>query len=259
MIPPEGENPDSPLQPVRSLDRAISILEVLARRGTAGVTEIAAEVSLHKSTVFRLLATMEARGLVEQDSNRGRYSLADGIVRLAEGAQKRHDLALIGRDICVALAQEIGESVYIAIRDGRDVVSIDQVIGPSSLTTLSEVGRRDPLHASSCGKVFLADLPTPELQSYIEGGLPRLTGYTLVDPDALKADLALVSSRGYATTWEEQEPGLTAVAAPIRATDGHLVAAVSVSGPSFRLVPPMIPGIATHLIQAAAQIADRIG
>ena len=76
----------------------------------------------------------------------------------------------------------------------------------------------------------LADLPTPELQSYIEGGLPRLTGYTLVDPDALKADLALVSSRGYATTWEEQEPGLTAVAAPIRATDGHLVAAVSVSG-----------------------------
>lgn len=75
----------------------------------------------------------------------------------------------------------------------------------------------------------------------------------------MKADLALVSSRGYATTWEEQEPGLTAVAAPIRATDGHLVAAVSVSGPSFRLVPPMIPGIATHLIQAAAQIADRIG
>lgn len=118
-------------------------------------------MSLHKSTVFRLLATMEARGLVEQDSNRGRYSLADGIVRLAEGAHKRHDLALIGRDICVALAQEVGESIYIAIRDGRDVVSIDQVIGPSSLTTLSEVGRRDPLHASSCGKVFLADLPGP--------------------------------------------------------------------------------------------------
>lgn len=172
MIPPDGENPDSPLQPVRSLDRAISILEVLARRGTAGVTEIAAEVSLHKSTVFRLLATMEARGLVEQDSNRGRYSLADGIVRLAEGAQKRHDLALIGRDICVALAQEIGESVYIAIRDGRDVVSIDQVIGPSSLTTLSEVGRRDPLHASSCGKVFLADLPTRNSSPTSRAGCP---------------------------------------------------------------------------------------
>ena len=258
MTRPEGEDQESSLQPVRSLDRAISILQVLARRGVAGVTEISAEVSLHKSTVFRLLATMEARGLVEQDSSRGRYSLAEGIVQLAEGARKRHDLALVGRDICVALAREVGESVYIAIRDGRDVVSIDQVIGPSSLTTLSEVGRRDPLHASSCGKVFLAGLPAPELQSYIDGGLPGFTDYTIVDPDALKADLALVSSRGYATTWEEQEPGLTAVAAPIRTADGQLVAAVSVSGPSFRLVPPMIPGIAVRLIRAAAQISDRI-
>lgn len=258
MTPPEGEERDSALQPVRSLDRAISILEVLARRGTAGVTEIAAEVSLHKSTVFRLLATMEARGLVEQDSSRGRYALADGIVRLAEGARKRHDLALVGRDICVALAREVGESVYIAIRDGRNVVTIDQVIGSASLTTLSEIGRRDPLHASSCGKVFLADLSPTELQSYVDGGLPRFTDYTIVDAAALAADLALVSSRGYATTWEEQEPGLTAVAAPIRAADGRLVAAVSVSGPSFRLVPPMIPGIAVRVIRGAGQISDRI-
>lgn len=254
----EREERDNPLQPVRSLDRAISILEVLARRGAAGVTEIAAEVSLHKSTVFRLLATMEARGLVEQDSSRGRYSLADGMVRLAEGARKRHDIALVGRDICVALAREVGESVYIAIRDGRDVVTIDQVIGPSNLTTLSETGRRDPLHSSSCGKVFLADLSPAELQSYIDGGLPRFTDYTIVDAAALQADLAVVSSRGYATTWEEQESGLTAVAAPIRGADGQLVAAISVSGPSFRLVPPMIPGVAVRVLEAATQISERI-
>ena len=201
---------------------------------------------------------MEARGLVEQDSSRGRYSLADGIVRLAEGARKRHDLALVGRDICVALAHEVGESVYVAIRDGRDVVTIDQVIGPASLSTLSETGRRDPLHSSSCGKVFLAALSPAELQSYVDGGLPRFTDYTITDASALAADLALVSSRGYATTWEEQEPGLTAVAAPIRTADARLIAAVSVSGPSFRLVPPMIPGIAARVLTAATQISERI-
>ena len=114
------------------------------------------------------------------------------------------------------------------------------------------------MHATSCGKVFLAELPADELQSYIDGGLPRFAPYTLVDPAALKADLALVASRGYSMTWEEQEVGLTAVAAPIHTRDGQLVAAVSVSGPSFRLVPPTIPGIAERLRHAATEISDSI-
>src|SRR3712207_9425087 len=100
---------------VQSVDRAISILQVLARHGTASVTEIAGELGLHKSTVFRLLATLDARGLVEQNAERGRYQLGYGEVQLAAGATKARDLSLLGLPLCRALAETVGETVNVEI------------------------------------------------------------------------------------------------------------------------------------------------
>ena len=122
---------------VQSVHRAISILQVLALHGTAGVTEIAAELGVHKSTVFRLLATLESRGLVGQHTERGRYRLGYGVVQLAEGAVKMDDLSSLSRPVCRQLAETVRETVNLVVRDGKAVVSIAQVLGAPRITTVN--------------------------------------------------------------------------------------------------------------------------
>jgi IclR family acetate operon transcriptional repressor len=244
---------------VQSVNRAISILQVLARHGAARVTEIAAELGVHKSTVFRLLATLEARGLVVQNTERGRYQLGYGVVQLAAGATSKHDMSLLGRPVCQELAAAVGETVNVAIHDGHTVISIDQVIGSATVTSINWVGQRTPLHATSAGKVFLAHLPPEQVDALLTEGLESYTPHTVVDPAALGQQLALVRERGYAYTLEEHEIGLAAVAAPIRSLDGQIVAAVAISGPRYRLDEDTIPGLAQHVLAAAAEISQRNG
>lgn len=244
---------------VQSVDRAISVLQVLARRGDLGVTEISNELAVHKSTVSRLLGTLEARGLVEQASHRGRYRLGYGVAQLAEGVSRKHDVNVVSRTVCSALAEDVGETVNVAVHEGRRIVTIDQVIGSSNVTTVNWVGQHNAMHSTSAGKVFLASLPAAELQTYLDEQLEPFTEFTIVDPRAMEAELAAVREAGYARTIDEQEIGLAAVAAPIRALDGRVIAALVVSGPTFRIKEDTIPTIAERLLSAAAEISERNG
>jgi IclR family transcriptional regulator, acetate operon repressor len=244
---------------VQSVDRAISILQVLARRGTAGVTEIARELAVHKSTAFRLLDTLESRGLVEQQVDRGRYQLGFGVVQLAAGAARKLDLTVLSRPICQRLAEEVAETVNVAIHDGLAVISIDQVIGTSTVTSVNWVGQRTPFHATSAGQVFLAFMPPAQRDAILTGDLEAFTPHTLVDPERLATELALVRGRGYAVTVEEHEIGLAAVAAPLRGIDGDVVAAVTASGPTFRLNADTLPHVVEQVSAAAAAISQRNG
>lgn len=244
---------------IQAVDRAVSILEILARRGPTRVTEVAGELGIHKSTAFRLLSTLEARGLVEQETGRGRYRLGFGIVRLAGGATVRLEFQQYSRPICLRLAEETGETVNMAIRDGRHAINIEQVMGSSAVTTVNWVGQRTPLHATSSGKVFLAHLPEPELAGLLAGPLERFTPGTVVDPARLAAQLDRVRAHGYAYTVEELEVGLNAVAAPIRASDGTVVAAVSVSGPSYRIAPERVADLGELVKIAARALSQHIG
>lgn len=244
---------------MHSVDRAISILQVLARRGAVGVTQIAAELDVHKSTVFRLLSTLEARGLVEQHASRGQYQLGYGVVQLAAGATRTHDISLVSRPICQALAEAVGETVNIAIHDGRDVINIDQVIGSSSVTSVNWVGQRTPMHTTSPGKVFLASMSPEKLRDVLDRELERLTEHTIVDVEALEKQLAEVRDDGYAYTVDEHEVGLASVSAPIREIGGDVFAAVVVSGPTFRILEETIDLVADRVLSAAAAISERNG
>ncbi|MFF1832006.1 IclR family transcriptional regulator [Paenarthrobacter sp. NPDC058040] len=244
---------------VHSVDRAISILQVLARVGAAAVTDIAAELSMHKSTVFRLLATLEARGLVEQTSNRGRYQLAFGIVRLAEGATTKRDLSVVGRPVSEDLAVAVGETVNLVINAGATVVSVDQVMGQASVTTVNWVGRPGPLHATAAGKVFLAHMNEEDLKPVLSEPLERYTPHTITDAFKLREQLEKVRENGYSYTLQEHEVGLSALAAPIRSLEGKVIASLAVSGPEFRINETTIPGLAEQIISAAARISELNG
>jgi DNA-binding IclR family transcriptional regulator len=245
---------------VQSVDRAISVLEILARRGEARVTEVAAEIAVHKSTAFRLLAALEERGLVEQDRDRGRYRLGFGIVRLAGAVSARMDVTRHGRPVCERLAREIGETVNIAVAQRHYAVNVDQVHGASAITAQNWVGQLTPLHATSSGKVLLAHLSAERRAELLAAaGLERYTPATITTVGPLEDQLTDAVRRGYATTVEEYEVGLNAIAAPVRSQQGEVVAAVSASGPAYRFTPVRMEELAPVLVAGADEISHRLG
>ncbi|MGD9530177.1 IclR family transcriptional regulator [Pseudonocardia sp.] len=243
---------------VRSVDRALSILQVIARSGPMGVSEIALAVGVHKSTAFRLLGTLEARGFVRQSHERGEYRLGQGVVQLAAGAAQHHDINVIARDVTQRLAETVGETVNTAIHDGTAVISIDQHIGPAAVSSINWVGRRGPLHATAAGKLFLA-FPDGDGFPAIPVELGRFSEHTIVDHDQLAQDLEQVRARGWSLSSEEQEAGLIAVGAPVRDFAGVAVAAVVVSGPAYRLTADAVENIAKYTVAAAEEISLRNG
>jgi IclR family acetate operon transcriptional repressor len=244
---------------IQSVDRAIDVLEYLAERDGGAVTDLAAALGVHKSTAFRLLAALEARGLVEQVSERGRYRLGFGLVRLAGATAARLDLVEQSRPVTRRLAAEVGETVNVARLEADAVVNVDQVLGGATVTTQNWVGQRTPLHATSSGKVLLATAEPGEQRRLLDRPLERYTPLTITDRTQLEDELARVLTLGWASTRGELELGLNAVAAPIRQYDGTVVAAVSASGPSYRLGPERFEAVAVAVVAAGAEISRRLG
>jgi len=257
--PGEPDGRRGPAALVQSVDRAVTVLEILARRGVAGVTEIALELGVHKSTASRLVAVLEVRGLVEQLADRGKYRLGFGIVRLAGAMTVQRDLAHESRKTCEALAADLGETVNVAILDGNRVINVSEVRGPAAIATHTWVGQSTPPHATSSGKVLLAFAGTTDLGALLEEPLQRYTERTVVDVAALEEELAVVRTQGWAATVEEYEVGLNALAAPVRDHEGAVVAAVSVSGPSYRLTAQTLPQVAERVLSAAHGLSRRLG
>ena len=244
---------------IQSVDRAIDVLEYLAERDEGAVTDLAAALGVHKSTAFRLLAVLEARGLVEQVSERGRYRLGFGLVRLAGATAARLDLVEQSRPVTRRLAADVGETVNIARREGDAAVNVDQVLGGATVATQNWVGQRTPLHATSSGKVLLAAMEPGERALLLVPPLECYTPATVTDPAVLERELTLAATEGWACTREELEVGLNAIAAPIRGRDGEVVAAVSASGPTYRLGPERFDSVAAAVVAAGAEIGRRLG
>jgi DNA-binding IclR family transcriptional regulator len=244
---------------VQSVDRALLVMEILARLGQAGVTDIAAELGVHKSTVSRLIAVLEARGYVEQVSERGPYRLGFAITRLARASSGQLDLGRLSQDVCDVLAADVAETANLAILDGDRIINIVEAIGPSEITLRTWVGQSCPAHATSSGKVLLAWASDPAVAGRLTDPLDSFTPNTVVEVAELEHELSVVRARGWASVSEELEVGLNAVAAPVYDANAEVVAALSVSGPSYRLSEGQFEEIAKVTISAADVISRRLG
>ena len=220
---------------VQSVDRALEILEVLARVGEAGITEVAAELGVHKSTAFRLVATLEQHRLVEQSGDRGKYRLGVGLLRLAGATTARLDLVQEARPLARQLASETGETVNIAVLSESSALYLDQVAGSSALQPHNWVGQHIPLHATSNGKVLLCGLEPARLDEVL-GSLAAYTDHTIVRKKALRAELDRVREQGYAVAVDELEVGLTAVAVVVADRGGRGLPPARL-GPSLSVAP----------------------
>ncbi len=246
---------------VQSLSRAIAILHVFSlQTPELGVTEISRLVGLHKSTTYRLLSTLISEGLVTQDPETGRYRLGLGILELAGRVQIHMEVRQAARPYMQPLAQQFGATVNMAILDRGMSFNIEQAVPVGYLVVnYGWVGRRTPLHATSTGKILLAWLPAAEVHALASKSLQSYTGRTITQMDDLEKELEIVRASGYAIGHEEYEVGLNAIAAPVRDVSGGVIAALSISGPAYRLNPDSFEPAALELVAAAQKISRQLG
>jgi IclR family acetate operon transcriptional repressor len=255
----EPEAGGKPAALVQSVDRAITVLELIAKQGRAGITEIAAELGVHKSTASRLVSVLESRGLVEQLGERGKYALGFGLARLASAATGRLDLTKLSQPVCEELAARLGETVNVAVLHDGAAINISQGFGSSAVAVQNWVGQRTPLHATSSGRVLLAHAAGPVRVDVLRGPLPSYTPHTVTDPAKLAAELEQVRRNGFAMCFEQLETGLHAVAVPVCDPRGEVIAAISASGPSYRLSRKRAREIVPDLAAAAAELSAQLG
>jgi DNA-binding IclR family transcriptional regulator len=242
---------------VRSVDRAVGILDLLARGGWRTGAEVARELHVHRSTALRLLATLERHALVERDQRTARYRLGRRLPQLARVVTGEFDLRYVARPVCERLAAATGETATFELLIGDDIVPIEQATASTSVMSVNWLGRRYPVHCTASGKVFLAYSPEQVRERLLSRPLEKVTARTVIDRAFLEAQLAEVRQTGLAHTHEELELGLDAMAAPVYGPEGDVVAAVDVSGPSQRLAGR--PELDRLTREAAGDLSRRLG
>lgn len=224
-----------------------------------GVSQIARELDLSKAVVHRILQTLVARGVLLLDPHNHQYRLGPTTAALGARALRDLDLQAAAADVLRQLHAQTRETATLSTPVPGGRIYLDQILSTHEVKMAVELGRRFPLHAGSSGKCMLAFLPERERESVLSAGLTPLTGSTLIDPEALRADLARVRELGFAVSAGERQAEAASVAAPVFGLDGRVCGAVSVCGPRSRVTPEFVHDIAPRVVEAASCISRKLG
>ena len=241
------------------MERAVTILDLLAAGGWRSGAEIARDLGVHRSTALRLLGTLERHALVERDPRSAKYRLGRRLPQLASVVTGESDLRSVARPVCENLAGALGETVTLDVLVGDEIVPIEQATASTSVVSVNWLGRRTPVHCTASGKVILAFGPPAIRERLLGGPLERSTAHTIAARAELEEQLGQALKDGFARTYEELEVGLDAIAAPVLAASGEVVAAIDVSGPSHRLRAEGRPELVRLTLDAAADLSRRLG
>ncbi|MBO9608098.1 MAG: IclR family transcriptional regulator [Paenibacillaceae bacterium] len=239
---------------VRAVERALDVLICFTDSAELSLTEISARVGLHKSTVHRLLASLEGRGFLVRSSATDKYKLGLRIWELSAHLSHSDDPAVALLPEMERLRDTIGETVSLYIRDGLERVRIQAVESTQAIRRVAPVGARMPLYVGASGKVLVA-FETRQVERDL---LSARDWPASLDPQAYRGKLAEARKTGFAMSIEEREPGAAAIAAPIFSRSHKLVAALAISGPSNRLTADKMREDAPHLIAFAARMGKMI-
>ncbi len=242
---------------IEALARGLEVLTLFtAARPALSFHEIVAELGLPKSSVFRIISTLEQQGYLEHDAEKRRYRPGLKVFQLGFAALASLELPQLARPQLEWLAQRLDETVSLAVLERLDIIYIDRVRNRAIVGLVLGVGSRLPAHSTSLGKVLLAELPEAELAARLsQAELARTTEHTIGDRQALLAELAAIRARGYAVSDQELAVGLRGVAAPIRDHTRRAVAAINASGPAATISRARLE---RELAPAVVATADRI-
>ena len=247
---------------IQTVVNAMRLLEEFRDEEMLGVTELSRRLALHKNNVFRLLATLEQQGYIEQSCDNERYRLGVKALELGQSFARSRTLLRRARAVLADLAGKTRESAHVAVIRDFEVVHVAGEQTERPVMSGLRLGQRLPAHCTALGKALLGCAPEEVRQAYdrdvVNGGsLEARTDQTITDPHKLFEELSSVGVRGFAVDLEECEEGLCCAAAPVYDTDGRVVAALSVSGPRFRLTQDRLLGEIAPLVAAAGERLSR--
>ena len=250
---------------IQTVSHALRLFEEFRTEDELGVTELSRRLNLHKNNVFRLLATLEQHGYIEQSSANERYRLGAKCLELGETFCRSHTLLDQARPILRNLAETVGETVHLAQMSSFEIVHVDAQVYHQPIFTPSRVGQRLPIHCTALGKVLLGLAPERCRQAYDEAvaagyAISQRTRATIVDSTKFFEHIRTVAGQGYALDVEECEEGLSCAAVPVYDRTGLAIAALSVSGPSFRLgTDELLRDILPNVTASADRLSRDLG
>jgi len=250
---------------IQSISRALDVLEELSNSPQGlGLMELAEKLNLNKSTAHHILATLVEHRFAKQNSSTKRYGVDSRLIHLAHCAADNLNVVQEAEPVLSRLAEESNEVAHLMILDKGEIVyllKLESAENTHSLKLASYVGMRNAAHSSAGGKALLSHLDEKQLAEIItERGLARRSKNTITDPDELRKELSQVREQGFAIDDEENEEGVRCVGAPVRDARGRVIAAISVSGPRFRLSMNTVRRrLAPQVVNAAKEISLCLG
>ena len=245
--------------PIRAVDRALNVLLCFSRdTPELTMTQIAEKVGLNKSTVHRLLATLERKRFLERDPITGLYKLGVRILQMAYLTLETHDLRKLASPYLRRLCKQHGETVNLAILDETDVLFLDVNESPKRVKLAASIGQRLPAFSTASGKAILAYLPVEEVRKILASGMPQHTQYTITSPELFFEDLTQIRQQGFAISTQEYEEGINAISAPILDSGGYPIGSISIAGPSYRLPREKMIEISPTILAGAQEISAEV-
>lgn len=245
---------------LKSLTKVVRVLDAFSTVDRAlSLADIGRRTGLPKSTAHRLLAAMREVGLLDQERERDRYRLGLKLFGLGNTVLANMDLHREARPFVDALTRQSGQAVHLAVFDGRQAMVILRADAQPEKGPPTAPGETAPAHCTAVGKAILAFQPAATIERVIAAGLARFTEATVTDAARLRAQLTEIRARGYAAEEGEHQPGLRGVGAPVRDQGGHVLAALGIAGPFWRLPPTEIEAMAKLAIHGANVISQALG
>ena len=245
---------------IKSLDRAMEVFEFLSEAQGKPLTSIAEDMGQSPATVYRILVTLEGRGLVEFDTEEQLWHIGAQAFVIGARFLRRTSLVDRARPVLRRLMEQTGETANLGIEKEGHVLFVSQVETHASIRAFFPPGSLSQMHASGIGKALLAQMEASRLDRLLAATrLEVFTDHTITDGDALKQDLAAIRTQGFAVDNEEKNAGMRCIAAPVFDMNREAVAGISVSGPTSRISEQEIAELSRPVIEAAEQLTQAIG
>ncbi|WP_428672542.1 HTH-type transcriptional regulator BhcR [Roseibium sp.] len=245
---------------IKSLDRAMAVFEHLSTQSGVSLSALSDQLGESTATLYRILFTLETRGLVEFDQGQQLWHIGPGAFIIGARFLRRTSLVERARPILRKLMEDTGETANLGVAQGDQVLFVSQIETHANIRAFFPPGTLSPLHASGIGKALLAFMEPAQCERILaQNARERFTEYTLCDADLLKENLAKTRERGYSIDGEEKNLGMRCIAAPVFNNYGEAVAGLSVSGPTSRVSPDMVGDLAEAVRKAAAALTSALG
>jgi DNA-binding IclR family transcriptional regulator len=256
---PNARESDSRI--LSTLDNGLHVLGALSEDGASSMnlSMLSRSLGIHRTTLFRILGTLQARGYVSRDPDTDGYRLGVRVLSLASSVLADLDIRKAGHAPLEALCHDTGELVFLTVRDGDEVVTVERMEGSHTVTLRAQIGARRPAYCTAAGKAIVAFLPELQADAILSGELVAHTSHTITFPNVLREHLAEVGRRGFAWDDEEYLAGVRCVASPIFGMERTVLGAVSLAAPTMRTPLERLWQLGLRARSTAREISRQLG